>query len=211
MKTDDLIAALAADTPREAPVAVGLVVWVLPALGLVALVLFVTLGLRADLAAALVQPLVLVKTLVPLLVGLVSAGLALRLTRPAAGLGRWPVKLGLVLVPLLVAVAAALALTAPDTWRMQANGKTIWVCLLTIPLMSLLPLVAGMWQMRRGAATRPALAGAALGLAVAGFATALYSLHCTEDSPLFYALWYSCAMLIVALAGLLIGSRTLRW
>ena len=65
----------------------------------------------------------------------------------------------------------------------QSNGQ----CLVFISLMSL-PLLAGtLWALRRGASTRPALSGALAGLLSGGAAAVVYSLHCTEDSPLFYA------------------------
>ncbi len=39
----------------------------------------------------------------------------------------------------------------------------------------------------------------------------VYSIHCTEDSPLFYAVWYMLAILGASALGALLGSRLLRW
>ena len=44
-----------------------------------------------------------------------------------------------------------------------------------------------------------------------GLATAVYAFHCTEDSPLFYAVWYVLAILAVTAVGALVGARALRW
>jgi hypothetical protein len=44
-----------------------------------------------------------------------------------------------------------------------------------------------------------------------GIAATLYASHCTDDSPLFVATWYSLAIGMVALVGYVIGSRVLRW
>ena len=75
-----------------------------------------------------------------------------------------------------------------------------------------MPLLAGtLWALRRGASTRPALAGAVAGLLSGGAAAAIYAVHCTEDSPLFYAVWYSLAILAVTGLGAALGSRVLRW
>ena len=209
MKTDDLIATLSADAPPQQGGAGG--VWLVPALVLPALGLFATLGVRADLAEVLTQPMVAVKTVVPLVVALVAVLWGLRLARPGAAAGPWPSVLAVMPAPVVMAVVAALMLTASDTWPMQWTGKTIWWCLAIIPLMAVLPLGAALLLMRQAAPTRPALTGAVLGLAAGGIATAAYSLHCIEDSPLFYASWYSTAILIVVAAGGLIGSRALRW
>ena len=48
-------------------------------------------------------------------------------------------------------------------------------------------------------------------LAAAGFATALYSTFCTEDTALFYAVWYAVGIGFVALAGAFAGKRFLSW
>jgi hypothetical protein len=42
-------------------------------------------------------------------------------------------------------------------------------------------------------------------------AATLYASHCTDDSPLFVATWYSIATAAVAAIGALAGSRVLRF
>jgi hypothetical protein len=64
---------------------------------------------------------------------------------------------------------------------------------------------------RRGATTAPALAGFVAGLAGSGLAAAIYTLHCTEDSPLFYVTWYGLAISTIAAVSAALGSRLLRW
>jgi hypothetical protein len=49
------------------------------------------------------------------------------------------------------------------------------------------------------------------GLIAGGLAAALYATHCTDDSPLFVATWYSIAIGAVAVLGALLGRRLLRW
>ena len=73
----------------------------------------------------------------------------------------------------------------------RSNGQ----CLVFISLMSLPLLAATLAALRRGASTRPVLSGALAGLLSGGAAAAVYALRCTEDSPLFYGLWYVLAIL----------------
>jgi hypothetical protein len=49
------------------------------------------------------------------------------------------------------------------------------------------------------------------GVAAAGLAAALYALQCTDDLPLFVAVWYSLAIVIVSLLGAAAVPRLLRW
>jgi hypothetical protein len=65
--------------------------------------------------------------------------------------------------------------------------------------------------MRHGAPTRPALAGAVAGLLAGGLGAALYAAHCTDDSPLFVATWYTIAIAGVTIVGSLLGRYFLRW
>ena len=79
--------------------------------------------------------------------------------------------------------------------------------LLSCPLL----LAAALIGLRHGAPTRPALAGAIAGLLSAGLAATLYAAHCTDDSPLFVATWYTIATALVTATGALAGSRVLRF
>jgi hypothetical protein len=80
-----------------------------------------------------------------------------------------------------------------------------------IPMLSAAPLIAVIIALRQGATTHPVLAGAAAGLLSAGIGAALYATHCQSDSPLFVAVWYVVATIIVTLAGAVLGQRFLRW
>ena len=70
-------------------------------------------------------------------------------------------------------------------------GSNSRVCMTAIPLMSLPLLAAALIGLRHGAPARPAVAGAIAGLLSAGLAATLYASHCTDDSPLFVATWYT--------------------
>jgi hypothetical protein len=77
--------------------------------------------------------------------------------------------------------------------------------------MSLPLLAASLVGLRHGAPTRPALTGAVAGLMSSGLAATLYASHCTDDSPLFVATWYTVATALVTAIGALAGSKVLRF
>ncbi|MGE3774360.1 MAG: NrsF family protein [Gammaproteobacteria bacterium] len=211
MRTDDLIAALAAD--RHPPAAAPLRAQGLALLlgGLVSLVALVgSLGLRADFQAALATwrfdvKLVLVAS--ALLLAFIDC---VRLASPVER--GWAMRANL-LIPILLgaAVAAELVLAPVDSWRARLVGTNAAVCLVVIPLLSLPTLVFAMIAMRTMAPSSAPAAGAAVGRLAAAVAATLYALHCFDDSPLFVATWYSLATLAVVLLGAAVGRRVLRW
>jgi hypothetical protein len=211
MRTEDLIRAMAADTTRARPVAVSLTVAVLATMAVVAAFFLPMMGARPDLAAAVMHLPVMVKQAFPVLLAVGAFGAALRLARPGTDVGGWVLILAGVAVLLGLAVAETLAVLPPDAWMPAMMGQSNGQCVGFISVMSL-PLLAGaLWALRSGASTRPALTGAIAGLLSGAAAAIVYSLHCTEDSPLFYSVWYMVAILAATLAGTLLGQRVLRW
>lgn len=209
MKTDDLIRALAADHPAEAS-PMRRLFWLAPALLASFTLLMATLGPRPDLMASLGDPLSVMRFALTLLLGLSALRAVLTLARPEQQRGLfWPM--------LVVGASAtglwlwAWAATPAEGRQMAMVGKTMIYCLTTIPVLSVLPVAALFALLRRGAVTAPLRAGLAAGLAGGGLAAAIYAIHCTEDSPLFYVTWYGLAILAVTLLSGLIGQRLLRW
>lgn len=211
MKTDDLISLIAADARTEPPPAPVLALALPLTLAASMAGLVLSLGLRPDLAVALADPWVVAKGLLPLALGGVGLVLALRLARPVAAPGALPLLVAALGVLAALSLAAALVVTPAAQWARHALSPSAVVCVLTIPAMSALPLAAMLAALRRGAPVRPSRTGAVAGLAAGGLATALYSLQCTEDNPIFFVLWYGVAMALVMAAGGLAGRRLLRW
>jgi hypothetical protein len=85
------------------------------------------------------------------------------------------------------------------------------MCLANILLLSVIPFVAVLFALREGAPSSPSLAGAAAGLLAGALAATAYVMHCTEDSPLFVAVWYTLAIGLLTLVGLPFGRYMLRW
>lgn len=211
MKTDELISLLASDRLVAAPPGRTLVRdWSCGAvLALLAVVL--TLGMRQDIGQALTTLRFALKPLFTLSLAATAAGLLWRLARPAAPLRGWPRALLLAPALLAVAVGVELYVVPSRQWAERAVGHNALWCLLLIPLLSLLPLACGILSLRKAAPTRPLLSGAVAGLLAGALAATAYALHCTDDSPLFVALWYSLALGVACALGALAGSRLLRW
>jgi hypothetical protein len=213
MKTDDLIAMLAADAPavdRAAPsrrFALALLVGLAGATILMATVL----GLRPDLATALASVMFWCRLLFAAAMVVAALGVTVRLARPGVRVGgAWgglaaPLFLAWALAGVVVWHASAgttLALWLGHTWR---------VCPVLIATLSVPGLVANFWAMQRMAPVRPRLAGAAAGLLAGATGTVAYCLHCPEMAPPFWACWYVVGMLVPAGIGALVGPRALRW
>jgi hypothetical protein len=212
MKTDDLIAALAADNDtKEAPVGRSLAVDVLLGFVISAIGFFAFLGLRKTFFESLDQPRFLFKFVFTSTMAVSGLVLAYRLARPVAVPGAaWrAVWLG----PAMVALACLVELVvAPqDQWAARMIGHNAKHCLTLVPVMSLAPLAGLFLALKQAAPSDPARAGAAAAFGSAGLAAMLYAMNCPDDSPFFLAVWYMLATMIVVALGWFAGGRWLRW
>jgi hypothetical protein len=212
MDTNELIETLVADTRQ--PLAPLSVVWwgaASFAVALAAVVFFATLGPRPDVAAAAETPRFLLKFVITITLGASAFGLTRELSRPGE---HWRVAapyLAVAAVLLAVAVLVELLLLPPGTWSAKLVGMNSMVCLAYIPLIGIGPLAVFLLALRHGAPTRPALAGAVAGLLAGSIAATFYAAHCTDDSPLFVATWYTIAIVGLAVLGAAGASRLARW
>ena len=211
MDTDQLIRTLAADSHQDRPVGFVLALALLAAAPVSLLMFFAELGVRPDVMTAMHNPFFNLKFAVTLALAGAAMIVSLHLSRPEASLRGWA---WLLMIPAGLLVAGISGeMMVPQRLPMMTRlvGHNSRVCLTAIPLMSL-PLLAGsLIGLRHGAPTRPALAGAMAGLLSAGLAATLYASHCTDDSPLFVATWYTIATALVTAIGALAGSKVLRF
>jgi hypothetical protein len=214
MKTDDLIARMSAEAaaePRRPDPAITLAAGFVAAVCVMVAIFAQGYGLRYGLGTALATPMTAPKTLIPAALGLLLMPAVAAAGRPGAP---WPrVAWLVILLPLLALGLFGLEwITTPPAARsVRLIGHSISVCLPSIVLLSA-PMLAAMFvALRRAAPVRPGSAGILAGLLAGGWGAALYSLYCTEDTPLFYVVWYGTGIAIVALAGGLLGRRLLRW
>jgi hypothetical protein len=211
MTTDDLIMSLSADA---SPVRSGLLRrGVLAGLGLGGLLAVLGFaafwGVQPDLGQVL-APFLALKSVLPALLAVIGVPLVLAHARPGGKSRAGSVIWGL---PMFLAGLAGLAFVVTPSVDRRAEflGSSIATCLSSIPMLSA-PILAGLLLgLRRGAPEHPARCGAVAGLVAGGAAAALYSLYCTEDSPLFYGTWYVLAIAAVAGLGAIAVRRLLRW
>jgi hypothetical protein len=213
MKTNDLIAMLAADAsaiPTASPlrrcaqaIAAGMTA---------SLVLVLTLwGLNPELSELTHTQVFWVKVLWLVLTCTFAAPVVMQLSRPgmAAGRGVWGI--AAALLGMTVLALAQVATVDADTGMQLMLGESWQMCSASIAALSVPLLAALLWMLRGMAPTRPALAGASAGLMAGAIAGLVYSLHCTETAYAFVAVWYVAGIAVMAGVGALLGSRLLRW
>ena len=212
MQTDQLIRTLAADNAhRNRPVGLVLALALLAAAPVSMALFFAELGVRPDVMTAMRNPFFDLKFAVTLALAISAIVVGLHLSRPEASLRDWA---WLLLIPvglLITGIAGEMMMPQRMPVMTRMMGKNSMVCLTAIPAMSLPLLAAALFGLRHGAPARPAISGAIAGLVSAGLAATLYASHCTDDSPLFVAAWYTAAAALVTAIGALAGSRVLRF
>ncbi|MEA2829535.1 MAG: hypothetical protein QOF22_283 [Bradyrhizobium sp.] len=212
METDRLIRTLAADNEfRARPVGFVLALALLAAAPVSLAIFLAGLGVRPDVMTAIHNPFFELKFLVTLALAISAIAIGLHLSRPEASVRGW---LWLLLIPAgLVVAGIGVEMMLPQRLPMMTRlvGSNSRICMTAIPLMSLPLLAAALFGLRHGAPTRPVITGAVAGLLSAGLAATLYASHCTDDSPLFVATWYTIATALVSAIGALAGSKVLRF
>jgi hypothetical protein len=212
MDTDQLIRTLAADnTHRGRPVGFALMLALLAAAPVSLLMFFTEFGVRPDIMVAMRNPFFDLKFAVTLALAIAAIAVSLHLSRPEASLRGFG---WLLLAPVgILAAGIGGEMMMPQRLPMMTRlvGKNSWICLTVIPLLSLPILAGALIGLRHGASARPAVSGAVAGLLSAGLAATLYASHCTDDSPLFVATWYTLATALVTAIGALAGAKLLRY
>jgi hypothetical protein len=170
-----------------------------------------TLGVRPDILSALSTWRFDLKLGVNLVLVIAAAWVALRLSSPTTT----PLSaMRALLVPALLLLAAVMyeLVTIPaSAWPSRAMGVNGVMCLVSIISLSVLPLTATIYALRQGAPTSPAVMGAVGGLLAGSLGAAIFAMHCTNDSPLFVAIWYALAIGLMSMFGLVVGKHALRW
>jgi hypothetical protein len=212
MGTDDLIKALAADARRPA-VSLSSIWWGAAslAIALAAAVFFMTLGPRPDFATAAETPRFLFKFVVTIILAVGAFGVVRSLSRPEENWHKAAPYLAVAPVLIAAAVIMELLVLPQSEWSATLIGTNSIACLTFIPLIGIGPLVIFLLALHLSAPTRPALAGAVAGLLAGGMAATLYAAHCTDDSPLFVATWYTIAIAGLGLIGAASANRFARW
>lgn len=213
MKTDDLVLMLATGA-GPTPSHVGArryataLAWGIP---ISFALMLTTIGLLADLRAALTLPGFWIKLGFVASLAAASLTATLRLSRPGARCGH---AAGALVLPIAILWALALIVLAQADADQRLHllmGKTWTFCPELIAMLALPIFIATFWAMRGLAPTRLRLAGGSAGLFAGAAGACVYTLHCPEMDLPFIAVWYLIGILIPALIGLALGPRLLRW
>ena len=210
MRTDDLIAALAADTKPQAPIVRQMALPLSGAIGLSITCFALFWGPRPDIWAAL-GSMAMLKTLIPLILVALAAAFALTLVHPGRRAKGQAAALSTVIALAALSFLAAIAREGPAGLVSALSTPQLLTCLLSVPVLATPLLGVALWGLSSGASLRPWLTGAMAGLATGALAAALYSVYCDKDMMLFVLPAYGVAIGSVTLAGGLLGARLLKW
>ena len=213
MKTDDLIAVLSTNVEpvdhRRTVRNIGLAMVAGAAIA-VAIVFFV-LGPRADLTTLGAVVPALLKVALTVIILVPASIYLIRLTRPggerrsSVALVAWP----FIVVMLLVVLSLT---SAPGSHWKGAILSDQWLeCVISIPLIAIVPFAAIVWAVRQMAPTDLARTGAFAGLVAGCLSATGYAVHCADDSVQFFALWYGGTIALCTLAGWRLGPKLLHW
>lgn len=213
MKTDDLVTVLSTNVEPIGRGLVGRTISIaiaggaVVALGLV----FAVLGLRADLTTTRATIFMLLKIAFALAVIGVAMRYLLKLARPGAERGISPLTIVAPFAAIALLGAVNLVVAPSSHWNRMILGDEWLECLLSIPIIAIVPFAVIIFAVRRAAPTNLVRTGAVAGLIAGGVSAVAYALHCTDDSLPFVAVWYGATIVLCTLAGAALGPRLLRW
>ena len=213
MKTDDLIAMLGTNVEpvdrRYVFRAVGAAIAAGTLVAVAAMLL--ALGLRTDLTTTRAFIFLFSKLAFTIVTVILTATMLTKLARPG---GERRISLGWVALPfaaIVLLAAVNLALAPSAYWQTMIVGDQWLECLLSIPIIAVVPFAVIIWTVRRMAPTDLRRTGALVGLTAGSVSAMAYALHCMDDSLPFVALWYGGTIVLCTAAGRVLGPRLLRW
>lgn len=213
MKTDDLITLLSTNVEPVDRRQVVREICATISVGAVATVgaVLLALGFRTDLTQAGAVIFLAAKLAFTIGIAILASIYLMKLARPG-GEGRMAIAwAALPLGAMMLLAVISLAFAPASHWHMMIMGDQWLECLVSIPIIAIVPFAAVIWVMRRMAPTDLTRAGTLAGLVAGGLSAAGYALHCTDDSLPFVGLWYGGTIVLCTLAGAILGPRLLRW
>ena len=213
MKTDELIDVLSTNVERvdTGKVSRNLQLAIVGGLILALITGLAFLGVRWDLRDPGAFGFLVLKIGFGVAVILLGSYFLLKHARPGGELRSW---ISLTAVPFVAVMAlAGISLISTPAWHWDhmMMGERWLECLLSIPVIAVVPFIVIMWAVRMAAPTNLTRTGALAGLVAGGISAVAYALHCTDDSLPFVALWYGGTIALCTIAGALFGHKLLRW
>jgi hypothetical protein len=213
MNTDDLISMLSNNVEVVDHRRGGRTIAIAVAAGAAAAVatVFFVFGPREDLTT--------VRTFIPALfkvvftfIILVPASIYLvRLTRPGGERRSSVALIALPFVAIMLLIGLSLGFAPASHWKATGLSDEWLECLISIPLIAVVPFAVIIWAVRQMAPTDLARTGAFAGLVAGCLSATGYALHCADDTVPFFALWYGGTIALCTYAGWKLGPRLLRW
>ena len=213
MKTDELVALLSMNPePVDRRSVARTLYGALAAGSIVSLgIALAGLGVRPDLMTARALIFLFVKLLFAVgIVGVASIYLT-RLARPGGERRTSSISAAMPFAAIVLLAAISLGLAPSSHWNKMVMGDEWLECLLSIPIIAIVPFAVIIAAVRRAAPTNLVRTGAVAGLIAGGVSAMAYALHCTDDSLPFVAVWYGGTIVLCTLAGAALGPRLLRW
>ena len=211
--TDDIIDRLAGDlkpVPRNA-LKLRFMLGILPALAVSLLLMLAILGLRIDMAEALMLPVFWVKSAYNALLAVAAFLAAYHLARPDGSRGRFFQAVAAIVATMAVVAVAQLMMSPAESYRKLIVGSSALHCPALIFLFAVPVFSGNVWVLRRSAPTDLKLTGFIAGIAAGAAGAWVYSWFCTENGMPFVLIWYSLGILLTGIVGSLTGPRLLRW
>ncbi len=144
------------------------------------------------------------------IVGVASVYLT-RLARPGGERKTKTISPVIPFAAIVLFAAVSLGLAPSSHWNKMVMGDEWLECLLSIPIIAIVPFAVIIAAVRRAAPTNLVRTGAVAGLVAGGVSAMAYALHCTDDSLPFIAVWYGGTIVLCTLAGAALGPQLLRW
>ena len=213
MKTDDLVVMLSTNVEPIRHGRVGRTISIAVVVGaVIALaIMLVGLGVRADVTTSRAALFLSLKLAFAFAVVGVALRYLIMLARPGSESGISPLAVAVPFAAIALLGLLSLADAPSGHWNRMVVGGEWLECLLSIPIIAIVPFAVTIFAVRRAAPTNLVRAGAFAGLVAGGVSAMAYAFHCTDDSLPFVAVWYGGTIVLCTLAGAALGPRLLRW
>jgi hypothetical protein len=170
-----------------------------------------TYGLRPDILAGNVQPIIMVRGGLLLLLGLASLFAVVAAARPGIGQSSTGWRWALAAAALFPATAAILAMGRGEEALEAVSSTSAYYCFGISGASGLVIGAALTLWLRRGAPTSPQRTAWLVGLTAGSLGTFAYSLHCPSDTVYYAGFWYSLAVGMCAITARAVVPALIRW
>ncbi|UZE46947.1 DUF1109 domain-containing protein [Rhodopseudomonas sp. P2A-2r] len=213
MKTEDLISMLSNNVEAVDHRQVGRNIALAVAAGtaIAVAIVFLVFGPRTDLSTAGSYFAALFKVASTFIILVPASIYLIRLTRPGGERKSSGALIALPFIAVMLLCALSLAFAPAPHWKGAVLSSEALECVISIPLIAIVPFAVIVWAVRQMAPTDLARTGAFAGLVAGCLSATGYALHCADDSVPFFALWYGGTIALCTYAGWKLGPRLLRW